>query len=123
MKPIIQILFGLLFICPSFGVPLKVKEDARIVLVGNGLGARMMHYGHFEAGMHQRYPKHRLFIRNMCDEGNTPGFRPHSARGNPWAFPGADVFVFIMVARDLRPSDGYSEFVVGYLVAICGCAD
>ena len=47
----------------------------------------------------------------------------HGDAGESWAFPGADVFVFIMVARDLRPSDGYSEFVVGYLVAICGCAD
>ncbi len=100
MKPIIQILFGLLLICPSFAAPLEVKEDARIVLVGNGLGARMMHYGHFETGMHQRYPKHRLFIRNMCDEGNTPGFRPHSARGNPWAFPGAEKLRSLEATRD-----------------------
>ncbi|MFT5857307.1 MAG: mono/diheme cytochrome c family protein/glucose/arabinose dehydrogenase, partial [Verrucomicrobiales bacterium] len=30
------------------------------------------------------------FIRNLCDDGNTPGFRPHSARPSPWAFPGAE---------------------------------
>ena len=28
----------------------------------------------------------------MCDGGNTPGFRPHSGRVSPWAFPGADQF-------------------------------
>src|SRR5690606_37269258 len=31
-----------------------------------------------------------LYIRNMCDGGNTPGFRLHSGRPSPWAFPGAD---------------------------------
>jgi uncharacterized protein YuzE len=29
---------------------------------------------------------------NMCDGGNTPGFRPHSGRPTPWAFPGAEKF-------------------------------
>ena len=28
----------------------------------------------------------------MCDEGNTPGFRPHPGRNSPWAFPGAEKF-------------------------------
>ena len=52
----------------------------------------MMHFGYFEAEMQQRYAGEQLVIRNMCDEGNTPGFRPHSARPSPWAFPGADQF-------------------------------
>ena len=100
MKPIIQILFCVFLICPSFAEPFKIKEDARIVLIGNGLGARMIHYDHFEAGLHQRFPKHRLFVRNMCDEGNTPGFRPHSARGNPWAFPGAEKLRTLEATKD-----------------------
>jgi len=52
----------------------------------------MLNYGHFETELHVRYPAHQLFIRNMCDGGNTPGFRPHSGRFSPWAFPGASEF-------------------------------
>ncbi len=72
------------------GIPLK--KDSRIVLVGGGLGSRMMQYGEFETRLHLQHPEKNLFIRNMCDEGDTPGFRPHSARSNPWAFPGAEKF-------------------------------
>ena len=59
---------------------LALQPNARVVLMGGGLGSRMQHYGHFEAGLHVRYPAHQLVVRNMCDEGNTPGFRPHSGR-------------------------------------------
>ena len=60
--------------------------------MGNGLGSRMLHYGHFETGLHLRYPELQLFVRNMCDEGNTPSFRPHSGRGDQLGFPGAEAF-------------------------------
>lgn len=62
------------------------------MLIGNNLGSRMMNFGHFETEMHIRYPDSLLFIRNMCDGGNTPGFRPHASRVSPWAFPGAEKF-------------------------------
>jgi len=52
----------------------------------------MMNYGYFETEMHLRYPDSMLYIRNMCDGGDTPGFRPHSGRESPWAFPGAEKF-------------------------------
>jgi mono/diheme cytochrome c family protein/glucose/arabinose dehydrogenase len=52
----------------------------------------MMNFGHFETEMHLRYPDSTLFIRNMADGGNTPGFRPHSSRNSPWAFPGAEEY-------------------------------
>ena len=61
-------------------------------MIGNNLGSRMMNYGYFETEMQVRYPDSLLFIRNMCDGGDTPGFRPHSARMSPWAFPGAEKF-------------------------------
>lgn len=70
----------------------KVKKNAHIIMVGNNLGARMMDYGYFETEIHLRYPDSLLYIRNMCDAGNTPGFRPHSGRPSPWAFPGAEKF-------------------------------
>lgn len=71
---------------------LKLKKGAHIILVGNNLGSRMMNFGHFETEMQLRYPDSFLYIRNMCDPGNTPGFRPHSGRTSPWAFPGAEKF-------------------------------
>ena len=71
---------------------LTVKKGSRIVLIGNNLGSRMMNYGHFETEMHLRYPDSSLMIRNMCDGGDTPGFRPHPGRPSPWAFPGAEAF-------------------------------
>lgn len=52
----------------------------------------MMNYGFFETELQVRYPDSLLVIRNMCDGGNTPGFRPHSGRESPWAFPGADQY-------------------------------
>lgn len=74
----------------SKGLPLQ--KDSHIVLIGNNLGSRMLNFGHFETEMHLRYPDSTLFIRNMADPGNTPGFRPHSSRNSPWAFPGAEKF-------------------------------
>ncbi len=78
----------------STAAPVALQEEAHVILVGNNLGSRMMKYGHFETELHLRYPDKKLTIRNMCDGGNTPGFRPHSARKNTkhWAFPGADKF-------------------------------
>ncbi len=61
-------------------------------MVGNNLCSRMMNYGQFETELHLRFPDSMLYIRNMCDGGNTPGFRPHSGRVSPWAFPGAQQF-------------------------------
>ncbi len=72
--------------------PLKLEQGSRIFLVGGNLGSRMINYDHFETELHVRYPESQLFVRNMCDPGDTPGFRPRSARNNPWAFPGAEKF-------------------------------
>ena len=71
---------------------LKIKNNSHIVLIGNNLASRMVNFGHFETELHLRFPNDSLFIRNMGDGGNTPGFRPHSSRNEPWAFPGAERF-------------------------------
>lgn len=78
--------------CTPSHPPLEIEEGSRIFLIGNNLPSRMLNFGHFETEMHVRYPEHQLFIRNMGDGGNTPGFRPHSGRNDPWAFPGAEAF-------------------------------
>lgn len=80
------------FQCGPEGPKLALNKGDHIILVGNNLGSRMMNYGHFETEMHVRYPDSLLYIRNMADAGDTPGFRPHSGRVSPWAFPGAEEF-------------------------------
>lgn len=52
----------------------------------------MLHYGFFESSVHLRFPEARITIRNLCNPGDTPGFRPHPARPTQWAFPGAERF-------------------------------
>ncbi len=86
---------------------LSVHQGDRIALVGNNLGSRMMNYGFFETELHLRYPDSLLYIRNMCDGGNTPGFRPHSGRNNPWAFPGAEKFQTELATNS--DSEGFME--------------
>ena len=90
---LIMILFLGLYSCePAEEGGISVEDNMHIVLIGNNLGSRMMNFGYFETEMHVRYPDKNLYIRNMCDPGNTPGFRPHSSRNSPWAFPGAEKF-------------------------------
>ncbi|MEM9722903.1 MAG: PVC-type heme-binding CxxCH protein [Bacteroidota bacterium] len=88
------LLASLLVSCGPTGPSTRLTphENDRIVLIGNNLGSRMMNFGHFETGMYLHYPDEQLVIRNMCDGGNTPGFRPHPGRETPWAFPGAEAF-------------------------------
>ncbi|RNC89892.1 MAG: dehydrogenase [Allomuricauda sp.] len=74
----------------SLDVPLH--KDDHIVLIGNNLCSRMLNFGDFETEVYLRNPSKELIIRNMCDGGDTPGFRPHSARFTPWAFPGAELY-------------------------------
>ncbi|ACT96184.1 PVC-type heme-binding CxxCH protein [Dyadobacter fermentans] len=72
--------------------PVKIGKGTHISLIGNNLGSRMMNYDNFETELYMRYPDDNLIIRNMCDGGDTPGFRPHASRNTPWAFPGAEKF-------------------------------
>ncbi|WP_339877264.1 PVC-type heme-binding CxxCH protein [uncultured Algoriphagus sp.] len=69
---------------------IELKPNSRITLIGNNLGSRMMDYGSFETEMHLRNPEKNLYIRNLSDPGDTPGFRPRSGTNDPWAFPGAE---------------------------------
>lgn len=92
IRIITLLLAGFLIQCTKSDPTLTIRKNSRIVLLGNNLGSRMMNYGHFETEMQMRYPDSLLFIRNMCDGGDTPGFRPHAGRVSPWAFPGAEKF-------------------------------
>ncbi len=84
--------FTISFFQPKAPTFLAIEGNTKIALVGGNLGSRMINYDHFETELHLRYPSFNLMVRNMCDGGDTPGFRPHSARNKPWAFPGAEKF-------------------------------
>ncbi|TXF90104.1 c-type cytochrome [Neolewinella aurantiaca] len=110
MKPIAILSLALLLFQCAAPLPdpvLTLENNDHIVLVGGNLCSRMMDYNHLETEVQLRFPEHQLFIRNMCDGGNTPGFQPHSARTDPWAFPGAEKFhQHDGLARDSR-SEGF----------------
>jgi mono/diheme cytochrome c family protein/glucose/arabinose dehydrogenase len=76
----------------AVNLPIKANKKESIVFVGNLLGERMLYTGYFESAIHRHFPNHNLSIRNMCNPGDTPGFRPNSSRFDPWAFPGAEKF-------------------------------
>lgn len=71
---------------------LKAANESHISLIGGNLGSRMINFDHFETELQLRYPSGRLTVRNLCDGGNTAGFRPNPNRNDPWAFPGAEKF-------------------------------
>ncbi|MDF1698746.1 MAG: c-type cytochrome [Saprospiraceae bacterium] len=82
-----------LFSCSSNqSKTIEIKDNAHIAFIGGNMCSRMMNYGHFETSLHFQLPNKNIYIRNMCDGGDTPGFRPHSGRKTPWAFPGAEKF-------------------------------
>jgi len=68
------------------------KSGERIVLIGNGLGERMLDHPYLEARLQMAYPGDKLYVRNLCRPGDTAGFRPHPSRNSQWAFPGAEKF-------------------------------
>ncbi len=80
------------FLKPNENEIIPIEKNMRIALIGGNLGSRMINFDHFETELHLRYPSYQLSVRNLCDGGDTPGFRPHSARNKPWAFPGAEQF-------------------------------
>jgi putative heme-binding domain-containing protein len=94
---------------PPQAEPIKLDKQARIVLLGNGLGSRMIHFGHFDTELHVRYPDHQLVVRNMCDEANTPSFRPHSARKIQVGFPGAEKFALPYCDGKVANAEGFLE--------------
>ena len=100
LTSVILLAMAALLMPSSPAAEIKLQKDSRVVLLGGGLGARMLHFGHFETEMHRRYPEHHLVIRNLCDEGDTPAFRPNAGRKSPWAFPGGEKFRNLVETND-----------------------
>ena len=65
------------FLCSLTGMAQQIEpsQGESVVIVGTGMASRMTKFGHFETEMYLSFPGKDLKIRNMADEGNTPGFR------------------------------------------------
>ena len=98
MQHYLALLFTLLLLGCSAEKPtaphglVTLADGNNIVFIGNNVCSRMAYVGHFETAVYQQFPDAHLTVRNMCDPGNTAGFRPHASRVSPWAFPGAEAY-------------------------------
>lgn len=106
-------------------LPYKPAEGENIILIGNSLGERDIHFGHIETLLHQRFPALNLVFRNMCNPADTAGFRPHSARKSQWAFPGAEKFnpnltTHFGLGHYPYPDEWLTEFKADTIVAFFG---
>ena len=100
------------FLCSLTGMAQQIEpsQGESVVIVGTGMASRMTKFGHFETEMYLSFPGKDLKIRNMADEGNTPGFRPHPGRHYEFhfAFPGAKELVKEEFQIDTK-SEGHFE--------------
>jgi len=63
---------------------LKLERGDHICLVGNALGERMQHHNYWETMLHQKFPKDKLVVRNLCFPGDEPFERIRSENfGDP----------------------------------------
>ena len=74
---------------------------ASIVLLGGGQGERLLRSPDFEVELQRRFAGRDLVIRNLCDDGDTPGYRDHSGRNSPFAYPGAERFYPLSKSKDV----------------------
>ena len=75
-------------------------KGASIALVGGGQGERLLRHPYFEAELQRRFAGRELVIRNLCDDGDTPGYRDHSGRNSPFAYPEAAKLYPLSKAKD-----------------------
>lgn len=80
--------------------PIDPPQGATIVLLGGGQGERLLRYPAFEVELQRRFAGRDLVIRNLCDDGDTPGYRDHSGRNSPFAYPGAEKYYPLSKAKD-----------------------
>lgn len=78
--------------CQSTSPKISLQKKDHIAFIGGNLCSRMINYGKLETSIQAAFPNDSLIIRNMCDGGDRPGFRPHSGRDSAWVFPGAKAF-------------------------------
>ncbi len=86
--------------CLRAAGPIDPPQGGVLVLVGGGQGERLLRHPAFEAELQTRFAGRDLTIRNLCDDGDTPGYRDHSGRNSPFAYPGAEKYYPLSKAKD-----------------------
>ncbi len=60
----------------STTLPLVLKPNSRVALVGNALVEQSQHFGYLETLLHQKYPQHSLVVRNLGWPADTVDLQP-----------------------------------------------
>ncbi|MEK6238436.1 MAG: GDSL-type esterase/lipase family protein, partial [Planctomycetales bacterium] len=60
-------------------LPLALRPGDRIALIGNTLLERSQFFGQLETLLHQRFPKHKLTVRNLCWSADAFDVQPRPA--------------------------------------------
>ena len=93
--------------------PIDPPSGGVIVLLGGGQGERLLRAPTFEVELQRHFAGRDLTFRNLCDDGDTPGYRDHSGRNSPFAYPGAEKFYPLSKAKDFWGSghagSGFSQ--------------
>lgn len=99
MKQLLCLLFTAFTVSTTHAANLEIREGDHICLIGNTLAERMQFEGHnhWETLLHQRFPKHRLVVRNLAWSADEVALRPRAEGfGTPdehLAFCKADVVI------------------------------
>ena len=89
-------------------LPLDIKPATRIALIGNLLLDSERRYGHLETLLHQRYPKHKLTVRNLAWPADEVALRPR-----PGNFADLDQHLYYFKADLIFAAFGYNESFAG----------
>ncbi|MGP0064413.1 MAG: SGNH/GDSL hydrolase family protein, partial [Isosphaeraceae bacterium] len=105
------------FVLPAFARAdaIEVRPEDHIAIVGNTLADRFQHDGWLEAGLHARFPGHKLVIRNLGFSGDELTLRLRSADfGTPdqWLTRTKSdvVFAFFGYNESFAGKDGLEAF-------------
>jgi mono/diheme cytochrome c family protein/glucose/arabinose dehydrogenase len=105
-----------------FGGSIDPGIGASIALVGGGQGERLLRQPEIEVELQRRFAGRNLQIRNLCNDGDTAGYRDHSGRSTPFAYPGAEKFHALSKAKDTWGSghagSGFAETPDQWLTAL-----
>ena len=97
-------------------LPLKLKQNARIALVGNTLFDRMRDYGHFEALLQKAHPNLNLVLRNLAWSADEIDLQPR-----PDNFADTEQHLTAMKADVIVAAFGFNVAIFGVLSATANC--
>ncbi len=94
---------------------LELKRGDHIVFIGNALAERMQHFGYLETLLHDRFPNHQLYIRNLGYAGDEVAERIRvqgfGTQDEHLAFHKADViFAFYGFLESFDGKEGLQRF-------------